>query len=143
MSFHILDIIFAIIALIICVYSLIQGFIKRISGAIATVAGFLVSYFSYQQVYNYLKLTENLYKYVIFITIFIVCFIVIKLILKKFSNSISDTAFIGTLNRLLALLLGILESGVIICLISIISLLINKEFALQSLVVQFLNKLFV
>ena len=146
MQIHFLDVTFLVIILGFSLYSLLTGFLKRVSGTIAALSALVVAYFGYKPVFEllktYLSIHTRPFKYLVFALIFIVIFIIVRLLLRKLSDSINDTVIAGSINRLLGFILGLFQSGLIVLIVSFIIYFISDTFAKQSVIISYLITLF-
>lgn len=139
MSYHYIDIIFAVAALLICIYSFARGFLKRLSSLIAAIVCAVAIYF----IFSYLKqfhFQNEIYRYVIVFIIFILIFLCVKLLVVKLAKNIKDTPVIGWTDKLLGLITGMLQSGIYITIASVILYYTARESAVKSVIVSFVMK---
>lgn len=137
MSYNIIDIVLVAIAVFLLTYSFFKGFVKRMSWSFATVGSLVISTFAGKYVNNYLKFTENSKKIIVFVILFVIILILLKIILNLISKSLKDKAVLGTADKLLGLAVGILQSGAIIALISVVAFYVFKDYSSDSIIVGF------
>lgn len=139
MSYTIIDIVFAAFTVFILTYSFFMGFIKRMSWALSNICAFVFSYVCVHYFGEYLKFAEKLNDFILFVIIFLISFVLFKLMFKKLSKSLKDKAILGTADRLLGLLVGVLQAAVIILISSFVILTFFKDVAKDSIVINFVS----
>lgn len=138
MSKYIIDIVFAVVAVVFIIFSAKKGFIKGVAGAFSLVISFVVSSFLYKYVTDYFKIYEKIYILLVFCAMFIVFLLMMKLIFGKVNKEVDDTRVAGALNRVGGALLGVIKAAVIIVLASLILHYFFAKYAADSYVVQFI-----
>ena len=142
MSFSIIDIIFAALAVFILTYSFYKGFVKRISWALSSVCAFAVSFIVINYFGEYISFIKKYNRLLVFAVIFLLSLIIFNFFFKKISKSLKDKAILGTADRLLGLLVGILQTAVIIVILSFAVFTLFKDYAKDSLIINFVISIF-
>lgn len=136
MSYNIIDIILVAITVFILTYSFFKGFIKRMSWSLATAGSLVLSAIACKYLINYLKFAQNSTNVVLFAVTFVVLLILLKIILNFISKKLKDKAILGTLDKLLGLAVGILQSGAILALAGILAFYLLKDYSADSIIVK-------
>ena len=139
MTMNVTDIIFIVIGILICIYSFHQGFLKRIRSFIAAAVAGIADYFVFQYLKQF-KFTKNYYIGIILLICFIILFLVVKWIISTIAKDVKETPIIGTADRLFGLLIGIIQSAILIVIVSLIIYTVSKEYALSSVVISYIVK---
>ena len=133
-----IDIVIAGVCLLICIVSLWLGFIKKISGTLSFITAIILSYCFYETIFDYLGFRESILRYLVFFFVFVVAYILLRVFLKLFSKAIDKLKIIGKINHLLGLLIGLIESAVLLLVSSHLLWHIHQELAKQSQIMQYI-----
>ena len=136
MSFHYLDYIFMAIVIVISIHSFKCGFLKRKSTFLSCLIAFAATCCVIHFVPDSLSIFREDYKILSFALIFAVLWILIKLLLHLFSKSISKTIILGTADKLLGLLVGLLQSLMLVFAIGCVLYFFAKDFAMHSVLIR-------
>lgn len=146
MSFQIIDYIFIGIIIAFSVFSFFSGFVKRMNSTIAAVCALIVAYLTYQPVYQkaqeFFSFNEKSYRFLLFALICVLVFIVLRVFLQFLNRKINDLLITGTLNRILGLLVGLLQSGIIVTITSFLIYFVSRSYAMQSVIIRFIIQQF-
>ena len=134
MRLNVIDIIFIVLSILICIFSFSRGFLKRIRSVIAGLVAGIAAYFVFQYLKQF-KFTKNYYIGIILLIVFIIIFILIKWLVSTLSKDVKEMPVIGAADRMLGLLTGIVQAGVIIIISSLIINTFSKEYAASSFIV--------
>jgi len=135
MSFNYVDYAFFAIFILFSIYSLKRGFMKRTAGFAACAASFILTMVAMRYLPAYVPLIAE-HKAVAYAVIFLLLWVVLKLLLYRICSKLSDTLILGTADKILGLAVGLLQSAIIVFVISYIIYFFNEKFALQSVVIQ-------
>ena len=83
MRLNVIDIIFIVLSILICIFSFSRGFLKRIRSVIAGLVAGIAAYFVFQYLKQF-KFTKNYYIGIILLIVFIISSIIIN---KKMAPS--------------------------------------------------------
>lgn len=135
MSYNIIDIVLVAITVFILTYSFFKGFIKRMSWSFATIGSLIISSISAKYVNDYFKFTDKTNKIIVFILLLLAVFILLKILLNLLSKKLKDKAVLGTADRILGLAIGVLQSGAIVIIMSILAFYLLNKYSADSIIV--------
>lgn len=133
-SLNILDIIFLVLAIIIIIYSTINGFLYEFFSTASWLVSFIVSFLFYKQFANFLR-TYIKYDEVLYVISFLLLFLILYFIIKILHFIISKILVfpsIVSFDHALGFFLGLVKAFVIILFILCI-LCFQKIIPLQKL----------
>ena len=135
MSFTVLDIIFSIIVLVFALGAWMNGLIKELLGKLAPVVSILVAALFFGSLTPAVQRSipqPALSAVVAFLTLFVVTFLAVKIVQKLLSVVFSGD-ILGSLNRVLGLLFGVVEGLAVVSAV-IIVLLVQPWFSVDEAV---------
>lgn len=135
MNYNIIDIVLVALTVFLLTYSFFKGFIKRMSWSLATVGAFIISCISSKYVNDYFMFTDTSNKVIVFIILLVLLIIILKILLNFISKKLKDKAVLGTVDRLMGLIIGALQSGAIVFIISILAFYLFNNYSSNSIIV--------
>ena len=135
MNYNIIDIVLVALTVFLLTYSFFKGFIKRMSWSLATVGAFIISCICSKYVNDYFKFSDTSNKVIVFIILIVLLIIILKILLNFISKKLKDKAVLGTVDRLMGLIIGALQSGAIVFIISILAFYLFNNYSSNSIIV--------
>ena len=137
----IIDILLIAFSALFLIFSYKNGFLKRCNSFFSLILSITACYFIYSYL-NRFHFKNNLNKIFILFIIFIILYIILKIIINLIAKNISQLPIIGKTDKLLGIIIGLLQIALFTVFISFLINSFSKQLASQSKIVHFISQLF-